>query len=155
MSGRKGVVGRGVVDPGLFAGIRCSTRYSQGRLDALGIGKGQTMSRRQIWALVASFAFVSLFICIWAYFETHKVRRGNFDRLQLGMTKDQVENLLGGPSNGTIRAPKEATGYHRLYSNRACGIMVYFNPAGEVEDMDFEEYPNRGLLSWLKTLVGL
>jgi hypothetical protein len=139
---------------GFFAGIQCPTGYSQGGFNALDIDKGRTMTRKRLLALAASFTFASLLFCVWRYLETHKVRRGNFDRIQLGMTEDQVEGLLGGSAKGTIIMPTRVNYYYRYYRGHDCGILVYFNLAGEVDDMVFNEYPNRGWLVWLKEVVG-
>jgi hypothetical protein len=114
------------------------------------------MTRKNACRLLASVMVAVIAFSVWTYFRTMVTRR-SFNKIQVGMTENQVRELLGTPAWNSNAVPGHPLPYSLYYSGPGCSITIDFNAAGEVANMDFEEYPNQGWaeLDWRIALLTL
>ncbi|HYT90030.1 MAG TPA: hypothetical protein VEL76_15090 [Gemmataceae bacterium] len=99
------------------------------------------------------------------------VTEANVRRLRAGMTLQEVENLLGGPSGNYSRIPDEEAGLWTIDPNRpdlnrqffigrevwigdAVAVAVWFDAQGRVVRKESYQTLNRGPLQGLRDLLG-
>ncbi len=100
------------------------------------------------------------------------ITRANYERIREGMTLQQVEGLLGGPSGNYSRIPDKEAGLwaidpdrpdlgrrffigREVWTGDALAVAVWFDDEGRVARKESYETLDRGLLRRLRDLMGL
>lgn len=106
------------------------------------------MKRRLLYATVALAAvLVGAYALLWLTAPPERIDRATFERLRVGMTEGEVEELIGAPPGDYTRDPPEPepprvlNDEPRLTLSRWAGpdgrIVVFFDHQGRIQEKEF------------------
>jgi SmpA / OmlA family len=80
--------------------------------------------RRILWLSAA--VLLAVVVGAWSLVPRSRVDRGNFDRIQNGMTRDEVMAILGQPTPQPQASPFYSDGWEETWSDGPSTILVRF-----------------------------
>jgi outer membrane protein assembly factor BamE (lipoprotein component of BamABCDE complex) len=128
------------------------------------------MKRRRVVLLGAGvLALLACDLAIWATLPRPGITKGNYGRLKEGMTRQEVQDILGCPPgdyNGTVRDREYAYAFlshaitlsspkQEFWIGERVAVMAEFDQQGKLFQKGLYEFPGRGILTHLRRLLGL
>jgi hypothetical protein len=122
--------------------------------------------RRAAWAGIATAGLLltTLVGLWWLHAGRNRINRDNFERIQVGMTAEEVEAMLGAdmmPQKvvdeilGTEPAPDGRHGRKAWWLSEDGSIIIVFGPDGTVDDKTFWQMRRPGLLDRVRQWLGM
>ena len=120
------------------------------------------MTKRKLLAAVAGFALGTCAAALWLWLGSHgRISFSSYQKIQPGMTRAQVESILGGPARQEVALlgvdARSGTWLGEEWWGEDGVVFVGFDAAGKVNYKEFREHwlkveppdPPQRLRSWL------